>query len=388
MHQIDQCSIHTTLTLSANDLESLMLVYTPCIGSFNVSVYLMLSAFSKESNQFFSIRKLTDFLNCSVDELEQGIKKCEQFKLISTFYQSKSNSDAYVFSLKEPLSIICFMQHDVFGRYLLKVMDSSYLQQLKDNYTSIDLKDYQNISEGFDSASLSYWQESKEKEFKSNKQPLNKELMDTLSFDTPLFLQTTPMLLFPKQARNKENIATIEYLGSLYGIDVVTMKGFVGKCTKVNQTSLNTEKLESLIVGYVNQHKTSKTSDYKQDSYTFFSSKQNGKALGVRDKKTIAFLYENYSFNQEVLNMLIEYVLTRFKGSFTKGLVQQIADSWFRANINSISDVKKHLQKQQATTTTIDSPSYMQDKVTKKASKEDEEKRVQLLERLKQGEKK
>ncbi len=388
MHQIDQCKIHSSLTLSANDLESLMLVYTPCIGNFGVSVFFMLCAFSKDPNQFFSIRKLTDFLNCSIDELEQGIKKCEQFKLVSTFHQSKMTSDHYVFSLKKPLSIMCFIQHDVFGRYLLKVLDSSYLQQLKDNYTSINLKEYQDISESFDSASLGYWEESKEKEFKSSKQLHNKELVDTLSFDTQLFLQTTPMLLFPNQARNKENIGAIEYLGSLYGIDVVTMKGFVGKCTKVNQTILNEEKLESLIVGYVNQHKTSKTSDYKQDSYTFFSSKQKGKALGIRDKKTIAFLYENYSFNQEVLNMLIEYVLTRFKGSFTKGLVQQIADSWFRASIKSTTDVKKHLQKQQATTTIIDSPSYMQDKVTKKLNKEDEEKRMQLLERLKQGEKK
>src|SRR5690554_4890659 len=292
MHQIDQCKIHSNLTLSFNDMESLMLVYTPSVGSFAVSIYLLLSSMSRFSNQSFTFRKLTDFLNCSIDEIEQGIKKCEQFQLISTFYQSSATKDQYIFVLKRPMSIADFIQHDVFGRYLVKVLDASYLQEIKEDYLSVPLENFSDISESFDSSSLNYWEDSKENVF-TTKNKTNKELMDSLTFNTQLFLQTTPTLLFPNQARTKENIETIEYLGSLYGIDVVTMKRFVGKCTKVNQDLLNKEKLESMVIGHINQHKTSKTSDYSQDSYTYFSSKQKGKALGVRDKKTIAFLYEN-----------------------------------------------------------------------------------------------
>ena len=199
------------------------------------------------------------------------------------------------------------------------------------------------------------------------------------------FLQTTTDLLFPKAARTEANLETINYLGSLYAIDVVTMRKFVGKSTRFQEGTLDIQKLERLISGYIDQHKTATKSQYDQDSYLFFSAQQQGKPLGVRDKKTIAFLYEHYDFEQVVQNQLIEFVLQRFKGSFTKALLEQIADSWVRANIRSQADVKKHLSYTSPKATVVETPAYMESPAPQQ--KEDEKQRLALLKKLKKGDK-
>lgn len=373
---------------SSSDLDSLMLVYTPSVGSFAVSVYLLLSSLSHNQNDFNPLRKTLDVMNCSLDEFENATRKCEQFGLMSTFVFSKQNQDFYVFELYVPMSIQQFIHHDVFGRYLVRVLDASYIEQLKQSHLSIyqKLTDYQNITHEFDASLLPNWSDSLESQYKHQPTTTRADLPDSLLFNTDLFIKSVSSLLFPTKARTKENVDAIEHLGSLYGIDVVSMKGFVGKCTKPNSEYLDLHKLESLILGFTNKHKTSTKSVYEEDSYRFFSSKQKGKAAGLRDKKVIAFLYEHYSFEQEVQNRLIEYVLARFNGSFTKSLVQQIADSWVRANIQSVSDVKAHLSQQKTKTKTQEVPDYMEPTSKKASSQADEVKRKQLLEKLRKGE--
>lgn len=384
----DAFYIQPSQFVGVDELDSLMVVYTPSIGSLAVSTYLMLSSFSHTQTTFVPMRKVLDFLNCSVDDFEKSLQKCEQFKLISTHIQSKKNQDFYVFELLKPLRIAQFIHHDVFGRYLVKIMDASYLNQIKESQfrKKQDLVAYKNITREFDASLLPSWDQQLEVAYKT-KPPLKiDDLPDSLQFDMDLFLKSVSPLLFPVQAQTKENIQKIHQLGSLYGIDVVSMKGFVGKCTKPSSDFLDVAKLESLVLGFINKHATSTTSVYLEDSYRFFSSKQQGKALGVRDKKTIAFLYEHYSFDQEVQNRLIDYVLTRFNGSFTKSLVQQIADSWVRAKIHSVSDVKKHLSMQKQKSIVQDVPDYMEPQAKKTATTIDESKRKELLEKLRKGE--
>lgn len=383
----DGFTIQPAIHHSTSDLDSLMLVYTPSIGYFAVSVYLMLSSLSHTQNLFQPVRKILDLMNCSLDDLETALKRCEQFQLIDTYVATKQNQDFYVFELHTPLSLQQYMDHDVFGRYLVRVLDASYHQQLKEilfkNHQQ--LKEYNNISQEFDANLLPHWDQNLENLYQF--QPNNHvELPDSLQFNTNLFIKSVSTLLFPTAARSKENVKAIEHLGSLYGIDVVTMKRFVGKCTKPNSDYLDVAKLESLVLGFVNEHKTSTQSVYEEDSYRFFSSKQKGKPVGLRDKKVIAFLYEHYTFDQEVQNRLIEYVLSRFNGSFTKSLVQQIADSWVRANILTAADAKAHLSQQKATTITQDVPDYMEPKNKKTATPSDEKQRKELLNKLRKGE--
>ncbi len=387
MNSSDTCLIQPSLSLSNDQLNSLMLVYTPSMGSFAVSVYLMMIAFSQHKKSVFYMRELLDFLNCTLDQFEKALNKNEQFQLCSTYTKKQEDKNMYAFVCKAPLSIHDFIHHDVFGRYLMKVLDKSYLVQLKEANTVQSLTHFNDITASFDGSLLEYWEYDKESMYQNNKKENKEHFPSTLAFDMKLFLKSTPELLFPNIARTKENIEAIEYFGSLYGIDVITMKSFVGKCTKINDKTLNKQKLEHLILTHINNHKTSTKSEYTQDSYMFFSSKQKGKALGVRDKKTIAFLYEHYMFSQEVQNRLIDYVLTRFNGSFTKNLVQQIADSWLRANIQSEADVKKHLSKQSASSNVeLQTPAYMKETTTKKTTAHDKDKRQELLDKLKKGE--
>ena len=81
------------------------------------------------------MRELLDFLNCTLDQFEKALNKNEQFQLCSTYTKKQESKNMYVLLCKAPLSIHDFIHHDVFGRYLMKVLDKSYLVQLKEANT-------------------------------------------------------------------------------------------------------------------------------------------------------------------------------------------------------------------------------------------------------------
>lgn len=382
MKLTDKVIIAQKTSLSSDHLNSLMMLYLPSTNQTSVACYLLLVSLS-HSGGVFSSRKLCDILNIDIDSLNAALLKCEQFQLISTYQKQETHHNTYVLSLHLPLKINAFLKHDVFGRYLHKVLDVSYIEELKEVENDLSLDGFKNMTRSFDSRLLENWEAHIEADF-NNHNIKTKTLPDSLSFNMKLFLQTTPQLLLPEQARSKENLDVIQYLGSLYALDVVTMRKFVGQSTNYNQGSLDKAKLETLITRYMDKNKTATSSTYDNDSYVFFSAQQKGKALGVRDKKTIAFLYEHYDFDQAVQNHLIEFVLSRFKGSFTKSLVQQIADSWVRAKIKSVDDVKKHLSYEAKPSHVISTPSYMED-TKKQVDPKDEAERKALLEKLKKG---
>lgn len=388
MHIIDGFKTQSSISLSGSHHDSLMMVYTPAMGFFAVSVYQMLASYSHLEKGFQSFKRLCDLLNCSIDELEQAITTCEQFSLVQTYKHHHENHDYFIFALKQPLDILSFINHEVFGRYLLKVLNNStveYLQSLVLNDV-ISTKGYQEITHVFDHSKLAQWDKQLEDEFRQKNKKQVADLPKQIHFNTELFLKTTSELLFPIKARTKQNIEQIAYYGSLYGIGEDVMRGFVGKCTRPDQQQLDIEKLEGLVLSYVDHAKVASKSDYQSDSFTYLSSKQKGKPIGPKDKAVIAFLYEHYEFEQGAQNMLIEYVLKRFKGSFTKGNVQQIADSWEREKIKTIQDAKVHLNHYKPTVEDDEIvPEYMTKPVKKEVSSDKDQKRQELLEKLRKG---
>ncbi len=388
MHIIDGFKTQARVDLSTSDLDSLMMVYAPSMGCFSVSVYHMLVSHSHLQKSFQPLKKLCDFLNCSIEELQQAIITCEQFNLIQSYKHHHDTHDYYLFLLNRPLEMLEFINHEVYGRYLFKVLNSSTVEYIRSLVLNdvISNEGYQEITHTFNHAKLAQWDKELEEEFRQKNAKQVADLPKQIHFDIQLFLKTTSDLLFPIKARTKTNIDQIAYLGSLYGIDEDVMKGFVGKCTNPDDQKVDFDKLKRLVLSYSDHAKTSSKSDYQSDSLTFISSKQNGKAVGVKDKKVVAYLYENYEFEQDAQNMLIEYVLWRFKGAFSQANVQQIADSWKREKIKTLEDAKAHLNQFKPTTQLEEIvPDYMTQPHKKEKSTEDDQKRQALLEKLRKG---
>lgn len=391
MHIIDGFKTKSSFDLSMSDLDSLMLTYTPVMGSFAVSVYQMLVTQSHYQNGFKPFKKICDLMNCSMDTLKDAIIRCEQFDLIQTFIHQHDQQDYYLFLLKRPLSVIAFLDHEVYGRYLHKILNDGNIEYIRSLIMdrTVSASGYRDITHHFDQSKLEQWDHQLETDYKGKKSKTAIDLPQTIQFDTDLFIKTISPLLFPLLARTKQNIETIAYLGSLYGIDETMMQTFVGKCTKPDSEVMDLEKLKYLVQSYVDQAKTATKSGLAADSITFFSSRQKGKAVGVNDRKVIAFLYENYAFEQDVQNMLIDYVLTRFKGRFTKNLVQQIADSWERADIKTLAQAKEQINQTPIQPDQVESvPEYMITKQTKDTTSHQDEKRKALLQKLRKDDKK
>ncbi|NLA78202.1 MAG: hypothetical protein GX845_01460, partial [Erysipelothrix sp.] len=134
----DQFIIINKLTLASNDLDSLMMLYLPSTNMSAISVYLLLVSLSMHHEQG-AIRKLCDVLNVDVQTLADGLSKCEQLQLISTYKKQEEFHDVYAFDVHRPLDVNSFLKHDVFGRYIIKVLDASYIMQLKEAHQSFVL---------------------------------------------------------------------------------------------------------------------------------------------------------------------------------------------------------------------------------------------------------
>ena len=375
--------VQAPLALHHGHMTSLLLGYAPCFDPLVITTYLTLAAESTIKKTFALVNELTRQLNCTLDQLQNSLKLGEQFGLIDTYKQEKQDITYYVFVLAYPLELLAFLNHDVYGRYLIKQQGITYVELLQHElaYNQVDLSTFQRITTPLNDNVLEQWSDQHEQAFQQMNQPGT--LPAQLTFDMKSFLRICEPLVFPLQARSERHLALIDYYGSLYQISVEAMRTLVGKVTEINTDHFDEERFKLLISHHYDVALSSDQFDYTQDSYLFLSAHQNGRPLGVRDRNTIAFLYEKYHFKQPVQNMLIEHILTTYKGSFTKALVQQVADAWVRAKVKTESDVKAHVQqsksrskKQQPTPTYMETPA-------KKDDPDKEADRQALLSRLK-----
>ena len=67
----------------------------------------------------------------------------------------------------------------------------------------------------------------------------------------------------------------------------------------------------------------------------FLQNKQQGAPVANADRKVIEKLIKNYSFSNEVMNVLIEYCLNQTQQKFSKAYVEKVAASWIRLQVDS-----------------------------------------------------
>lgn len=85
---------------------------------------------------------------------------------------------------------------------------------------------------------------------------------------------------------------------------------------------------------------------YIMNPKQFLEKLQNGKPIGTNDTKIINYLKHKMKFSDEVINIMLEYILKRSENKLRKTFVQMVAGEWARDGVKTKEDAIKATKKE------------------------------------------
>ena len=338
-----ECTIRCIGEYNQNWVSHLTLLYFPLIKNDAFIVYEVLHSIQGNQQTIKSDQILT-LCDMTARRFKAARETLEEFSLLKTYYDAIHQS--YLFQLYPPKTPNVFLRHDTMGRLLINVLGSQRYNQLciqfaQDHGNTENMTD---ISKEMDISRLDGWNESKEIAMARCK-PKEEMNNPMYPFDCDTFL-TGMDRIFPYRLRTKENLSRIAQLASIYGISEKDMKKYVQRCIRPSTHEFNLEFLEELV------SKNRTVSPEQKDPYSmapiqFLLSKQkSGGNLAAADKHLVEKLCTDYNFSYDVVNVLIEYVLTHTNQKFTASYVEKVAATWSRLGIKNREDALQHISEE------------------------------------------
>lgn len=367
-------NIQAEFELSPQSLESLVLLYQP-VFSFNaLNLYLTLYELGKLSLET-SEKELVQILKSPSDELLIQRQELEQMNLLNTYRKDK---DTYV--LKEPLSPQMFLQHAMFGRlYSIVCGQEAFKRNVLRYVRHTKTIEGEDISKRFDPNRLAIWDEKLEAAFSKQDAPAQKPM--TLSsqaaqsepllknrFDVELYFEGIPNIVYPIEFRTPQLKKLIEEVGTLFDVDFETMKRFMINSSNFENKRFDTKKFVYLLEKEFGRMKVNKENPYDVDPVSFIRHKQGYEYVVGSDQNLVKSLTENFGFNHQVVNFLVEYVLEINSNNLNRAYVEKIASTWKRNGVTTLEDARKQVEvkpkaKTQSIKTTQTMPEYTKEEV-------------------------
>lgn len=323
--------IQHPISLSTHDLSVLHVAYSLLITPQSVQTYVLLSSFSMIREGSFTSHDIAIHLNVFDHQIEPLIQSCVSVGLIEWYEQSSMT----LLVLKQPFNISKLMKHPMFGR-ILSTHESLYLSAFHMKFPAVNAQS-KPVQYKYESRQVS-WDDHEEKQFLQTQVPLSSQSF----FNTKLFLELCEEVLFPQSLRTPGNIKAIENLANQYLVDENSMRKHIAKCINYKTVFLNFDKLALLLA---NEHKaySFKDTSYNQHHFSFFTAINEGRSIVLKDKQLIEYLRNQYTFDQETFNFLLESILKSYYGRFTKKNAEHMAESWLRAKVKNLDDAKKYV---------------------------------------------
>ncbi len=374
--------------ISKERILDLLSCYQACIGHNAISFYLTLLAESRMGTSAKEHTRLCRLASMDIRQLDAARIKCEQFGLIKTY--SNQDETILLYELMMPLCAKEFLLHDVFGRLYLSNMgmkDASLTSSvmLQQNHLNHQMKE---ISAAFDVSLLSNWNNEKEIEYSTVQKETEVKFPTRAGFDIEMFLSQMTNLVFPYQSRTTENLALIADLGALYGISEDRMRILVGHCVNNATGTLNKDMLKRLASYEKPEIQHEPKNKYDIPPVLFLENIQGGVNVTQVDKRLLERLSLDMHFSQEVINVLIEYVLRINENKLVRSFVESVASSWLRNQVKTVEDALKMTEVKVQSKSSVKSgrkavlPKYMENRQSE--SQMSDEERNQLMNQLSQ----
>lgn len=162
------------------------------------------------------------------------------------------------------------------------------------------------------------------------------------SFDFETFFVQMDRV-FPPRFRTRKNLDLIASLASIYGIGAEEMKKYVNRACNPYTHAFSPEKLERLVHATLKKPVVAPEDPYRMDPMHFFQMRQSA-PMARADESLIRDLSEKYGFSNEVVNLLVEYLLDVTGQKFQRAYVEKVAAAWNRLKITTREQAQKQIE--------------------------------------------
>ena len=342
----DVYRVEMTENLSEDAISSLVTLYLPLMGKDAVLLYFLLHSEGRLQHTQESHSRLFEILNLSADEVETARMHLEEYLLLRTYVQEGETRNSYIYHLNAPLPSESFLSSHEFVSMYIHALGSRQADNTVAKFVSgsISTSGYKDITvsvrrmpeERFHEASVSFQKVRPRYTFSNEDVDIN--------FDYDHFFATTSDVVFPNILRTRENLELIGKLATLYGLSADRMRILVGHAITLDPPVLDTEKLKNSAARAVPDVTTAKD-PYSLPPVSFLMAKQNGAMVSQADKRILEKLRMEMHFPNEVINIMIEYILKRSDNRLNSRFVDMIAGEWARDGVKTREDAIKETKK-------------------------------------------
>jgi len=350
----DDYRVECVDNISATELYSLSVLYAPILSSNAIKFYLFLVSEAMYANQRFTHQRICSILDMSIMEIENARFSLEEMLLMKTFYQHLSSVDHYVYQMKLPLLPNQFLDHNVFGRLYVHAVGKQQYEITKQLCAKVHepIQNYTEVTKPFQNKFMMSWDDQNEEMFKALRPTMNNEkgTFDLpINFDYDEFLRDMSDLVLPISARSKQSLKIIGELATIYGISVDRMRMLAPYCLDPITKEISEEKLRARCrkeKGHKESFNEPRTK-YDMAPVLFFRDFQNGIDVSAADSKLLEDLVRNMKLEPEVVNVLVEFILTNHEMRFDRRLVEKYATTWVRLKINTVEAALTYISSSQ-----------------------------------------
>ena len=343
----DKCKIEVHGEMTMERYASLQMLYFPLIGMDAATLYHTLVSVGSRNQKIKNHLLIHKISSLSMEVIEKSRHILEQYLLVKTFYDAAKN--AYIYQVFMPKDGNEFLRHEVFGRLYMKQMGKQVYEfnKLSFAHNFEDKSTYQEITIPFENVLKEDWKDDQEEQFKKLKpqQDLLYQNDIPLSFNFDRFLTGLSQVIFPLKARSEKNLRMIGELATIHGIDEIEMRKMVSQSIDLKSNDLNVETLKRKVRNAKSKYQEkADTNPYLLPPVRFLQNRQRGIEVSRSDKYLIETLISDFKMKPEVVNVLIEYVLTMKNQQFPKSYVEKVASAWVRLNIDTYEKALEHIQ--------------------------------------------
>lgn len=362
----DTYRVQMVRNLSSSDMDVLFNLYQPLIGGDAVLVYMTLVANANDTHTYNHARLFSLMNSLSNDIFERACTKLEEYMLLRTYIKQQDTKNTFYYQLLTPLSASDFLSNSIYVKRLMNVAGKKTYDESLSKYslecTSLDgFKDItvpvKNIKQDdYDNATV----------FTTVKPRLSFSTDEvTNNFDYDRFLTIASTTVFPAELRTQENMNLIGQLATVHGLSPDKMLILVNKSISIANMTFDSDKLRLLCEK--SQPDITKTKDpYELPPVSFLQAKQNGASVSLNDKKLLEHLSVDMHFSNEVINVMMEYILKISDNRLNHKFVEMVAGEWARDGVNTkelaILETKKQVSNTRKTNVKVSTPVYKQNK--------------------------
>ena len=317
--------------LSAAGVRSLTELYLPLLHRDAYVVYLLLAAESELTSRQ-SVQRLLTMADMDIHGLEKALLRLEEYLLMSTYVRETDKGNHYIYVLKSPMHSQDFFKSSIYRKRYEKAVGAKNTETTRQRLdaSGVSLEGYRDITHP-----VSYYHEDDIDEEYTEVKPKYAFSDDTsIVFDYAHFIATTSTLVFPAELRTTENMNLIGKVATFYGLSADTMRILVKRSTDVDTMEFHPDTLLFLAESAKPQEAPVKDR-YSLSPVSFLQSLQNGAQVTRAEKKILEHLSMDMNFSNEVINVMIEYILRISANRLHSNFVDSVAAEWARDGIRT-----------------------------------------------------